>query len=76
MWDENKNIERAEKVKPGSRCHVEGNRGTVTDVNRIGTGRDGHTFIKVSFDESTGLVGTHYNNSWYGSYNWAFTYTE
>lgn len=74
MWNEERNVKEALNVKIGDRCHVEGNKGTVIDVKRYGTGRDGHTSIKVCFDEGSWIKNTVYDNGWYGSYNWAFTY--
>lgn len=73
MWNETKNRENAMNVKIGDKCHVEGNPGTVTGVSRPD---NEHTYIRVQFDESTGLTNTAYNNAWYGSFNWAFTYLE
>lgn len=60
-------------VKIGDRCHVLGNRGTVTEVFHPDSE---HTYIRVQFDDYTGLTNTELNNAWYGSLNCAFTFLE
>lgn len=76
MFNREENWKRSQSVKVGDRCHVEGNKGTVTEViHHSGTDENGWTGIRVEFDEETGLRNTYYNNQVYGSSNWAFTYT-
>lgn len=75
MIDTTKNRERAMNVKIGDRCWVNGNRGTVENVNHIIVEGTPCTYIKVSFDEETGLKNTVYDHGFYGCCDIAWDYT-
>lgn len=68
-----KNAERAVSLKDGDTVNVQGHIGTATEINHT-TAEDGAecTYFKATFNDE--LKATGYNNSFYGSSNWAFTY--
>lgn len=65
----------AQDVKVGDPCHVYGNSGTVEAVNHIIVEGTPCTYIKVDFDENTGLKGTAYDHGFYGCCDVAWDYT-
>lgn len=69
------NTQKAQKVKIGDRCFVQGNKGTVEDVIHLMASGTPCTYIRVSFDEDTGLKNTAYDHGVYGCCDVAWDYT-